>query len=266
MSHQIDSFAYTNRLRSLAPSFKLGFAIALLLISLISSIEVQLLIAVWLSVWTVIYARIPAKLYLRLLALPLGFWFFSLPAFIISGVEANNIGSVQSDVYQNLGVQVSYFYLYVSQTGMNQVSSTLFRMMASTSCVYFILLTVPFTEVLLILRRSRCPVLLTELLLLMYRFIFSLLSIADELWTAQNARSGYRTWRRGMHSLGILVGQLLQRSLFHYRQVSMSLAARGFDGNLRVWRSSSYKFSRRYTIEAVLGFSFLILLNAVLHD
>ncbi len=265
MTDQIDLFAYTNRLRSLAPSFKLGFAIAVLAVSLISSIGVQLLIAVWLSVWIVIYAGIPAKIYLRLLALPLGFWFASLPAFVISGVGVHDVQSVQTDIYQNLSVQIGNLDLYVSQTGIYQVRSTLFRMVASTSCMYFILLTIPFTEVLLILRRSRCPVLLTELLLLMYRFIFSLMSIAHELWIAQNARSGYRTWRRGMRSLGILIGQLLQRSLFHYRQVSMSLAARGFDGSLRVWRSSSYKFSRRYTIEAVLGLSILIVLSAVFH-
>lgn len=265
MSHQIDSFAYTNRLRSLAPSFKLGFAIALLLMSLIASIGVQLLVAVWISVWTVIYAGIPAKLYLKLLVLPLGFWVMSLPAFVINGVGVDHIQTIQTDVYQSLGVQISGLYLYVSNVGIEQVGLTLFRMIASTSCMYFILLTIPFTEVLLILRRSRCPVLLTELLLLMYRFIFSLMSIADELWTAQNARSGYRTWRRGIYSLGILVGQLLQRSLLHYRQVSMSLAARGFNGELRVWRSSSYKFSRRYTLEAVLGLSILMVLGTVFH-
>ena len=59
----------------------------------------------------------------------------------------------------------------------------------------------------------------------MYRFIFSLLAIADELWIAQNSRCGYRTWNRGMHSLGILIGQLLQRTLENYRHVSLSLAS-----------------------------------------
>jgi cobalt/nickel transport system permease protein len=70
MSHQIDSLAYTNRLRWLPPSHKLSFAIVLLLLSLISAPIVQLLISVWLLLWIVAYARIPAKFYLRLLSFP----------------------------------------------------------------------------------------------------------------------------------------------------------------------------------------------------
>jgi cobalt/nickel transport system permease protein len=91
--------------------------------------------------------------------------------------------------------------------------------------MYFILLTTPFTEVLQVLRQLRCPALLTELLL-MYRFIFTLLAIVDDLWMAQNSRCSYRTWRRGMSSLGLLIGQLLQRVLINYRQVSLSLSPR----------------------------------------
>ncbi|MFB8797361.1 MAG: hypothetical protein U7126_24755 [Microcoleus sp.] len=71
MNHQIDSLAYTNRLRGLPPTHKLSFAIALLILSLVSGAIVQLSIALWLAVWIVIYAGIPGKLYLRLLSLPL---------------------------------------------------------------------------------------------------------------------------------------------------------------------------------------------------
>ncbi|MGB3268314.1 MAG: cobalt ECF transporter T component CbiQ [Microcoleus sp.] len=263
MNHQIDSLAYTNRLRGLPPSHKLSFAIALLILSLVSHAAVQLSIALWLTVWIVIYARIPAKLYLRLLSLPLLFLLTSLPAFVIGGIQLNQIQAIHSDIWQGWGISIGNFYLYVSRTGLYQVSLLFPRTLGSTSCMYFILLTVPFTETLQILRKLRFPPLLTELLLLMYRFIFSLLAIADELWTAQNSRCGYRTWKLGMRSLGILIGQLLQRTLVNYRQVSLSLASRGFNGELRVWHSSPYKPSQRYTFEAVFGCTVLTLLNIV---
>jgi cobalt/nickel transport system permease protein len=270
MSHQIDSLAYTNRLRWLPPSHKLSFAIVLLLLSLISAPIVQLLISVWLLLWIVAYARIPAKFYLRLLSFPLSFWITSLPAFVINGVGTDAMQMVQSDVWQgwgtNWGTNIGGLYLYVSQTGLHQVSLLLARAIATTSSMYFILLTTPFTEVLQILRQLRCPPLLVELLLLMYRFIFTLLAIANDLWTAQNSRCGYRTWRRGMHSLGILVGQLLQRSLESYRQVSLSLAARGFNGDLRVWSSRPHRPSVRYSLEAAIGCILLIILTAILHS
>ena len=263
MNHQIDSLAYTNRLRGLPPSHKLSFAIALLILSLVSGAIVQLSIALWLAVWIVIYAGIPGKLYLRLLSLPLMFLLTSLPALAVGGIQFNQIQEIQWDIWQGWGMSTGTFYLYVSRTGIYQVSLLFARAFASTSCMYFILLTVPFTEILQILRQLRCPELVTELLLLMYRFIFSLLAIADELWIAQNSRCGYRTWKRGMHSLSILIGQLLQRTLVNYRQVSLSLASRGFNGELRVWNSYPYKPSRRYIFEAVFGCTVLTLLNVL---
>lgn len=263
MNHQIDSLAYTNRLRGLPPSHKLSFAIALLILSLVSGAIVQLSIGLWLAVWIVIYAGIPGKLYLRLLSLPLMFLLTSLPALAMGAAELNQIQEIQWDIWQGWGISTGTFYLYVSRSGIYQVSLLFARAFASTSCMYFILLTVPFTEILQILRQLRCPELVTELLLLMYRFIFSLLAIADELWIAQNSRCGYRTWKRGMHSLSILIGQLLQRTLVNYRQVSLSLASRGFNGELRVWNSYPYKPSRRYIFEAVFGCTVLTLLNVL---
>ena len=264
MSHQIDSLAYGNRLRWLPPSHKLSFAIVLLILSLISPPIVQGLISIWVFIWIVWYAAIPANIYLKLLALPLSFWIASLPAFVINGADVQT-QTVMADVWQGLGMSLGRFYVYVSNYGLQQVARLLIRTLASTSCMYFILLTTPFTEVLQVLRQLRCPPLLTELLLLMYRFIFTLLAIVDDLWMAQNSRCGYRTWRRGMSSLGILIGQLLQRVLINYRQVSLSLAARGFNGELQVWNSRPHRSSGRYAIEAIVGCSIFAILSLILN-
>ena len=263
MSHQIDSLAYGNRLRWLPPSHKLSFAIVLLILSLISPPIVQAVISIWVFIWIVGYAAIPANIYLKLLALPLSFWMTSLPAFVINGADTQT-QTVMSDVWHGLGINFGQFYIYVSDYGLQQVARLLIRALASTSCMYFILLTTPFTEVLQIFRQLRCPPLLTELLLLMYRFIFTLLAIVDDLWMAQNSRCGYRTWRRGMASLSILIGQLLQRVLLNYRQVSLSLAARGFNGELQVWNSRPHLPSARYAIEASVGCTILTIFSLIL--
>lgn len=257
MNSLIDSFAYTNRLRWLPPSHKLSFFMVLLLLSLVSPPLVQVLISLWLILWIVVYAGIPAKIYLGLLLLPIGFWFTSVPAFVINVANLKDIASVPA---QNWGINLGSHYLYISQSGLDQITWLLTRILATTSSMYFLLLTTPFTEVVQILRQLGFPSLLSELLLLMYRFIFTLLAIASELWLAQNSRCGYRTWRRGMYSLWILIGQLLQRSLESYRQVSLSLASRGFNGELKFWRSSPYQPSRRYIFESIFGCVILIIL------
>jgi cobalt/nickel transport system permease protein len=124
--------------------------------------------------------------------------------------------------------------------------------------------TIPFNELLQTLRRIGFPVLLTELLLLMYRFIFVFLNTAAELWTAQNSRHGYRTMKLGRKSLSLLIGQLLKRIIVNYQQFSLTLASRGFQGDFKVWHSHRHHLSKRYAIEAVFGCTILVILELII--
>ncbi|MCX7593463.1 MAG: cobalt ECF transporter T component CbiQ [Fischerella sp.] len=259
MKIQIDTLAYTNRLRWLPPEQKLLFATALLIITAFAHASVQILIALWMSVWTVIYAGIPGKTYLKLIYVAAFFWLTSLPALAINGIDVSHIDLVRHDAIA--GLNISGYYLYISHNGIGQGLIILTRALASLCCLYFVMLTIPFTEILQTLRRIGCPVLLTELLLLMYRFIFVLLNTASELWTAQQVRGGYRSFATSMKSIALLIGQLLKRSLENYRQVILSLESRGFNGELRVWHPHRYHQSKRYTIEAIFGLTLLIALE-----
>jgi cobalt/nickel transport system permease protein len=263
MTLQIDTLAYTNQLRQLPPGQKLLFAIALLLITYCTRAPVQVLIAVWISIWTVVYARIPAAFYLRLLSIPALFWLTSTPALVLCGISLSRLSLVQADVWQGFIWGDSYFYL--SHHGLVQAGELIARAIAATACIYFVMLTVPFTEILDILRRVGCPALLTDLLMLMYRFIFVLLRTANELWTAQQSRGGYRTWNLWIKSLGLLIGQLLRRTLENYRHVTLTLDSRGFTGDFRVQHSRHYLSSKRYTLEAVLGCVTLVSLTGWLY-
>ncbi|MBW4633166.1 MAG: cobalt ECF transporter T component CbiQ [Iphinoe sp. HA4291-MV1] len=256
MSLQLDTLAYTNQLREIPPEQKLIFAIATLVISLSTHPLVQVLMALWMSVWTVIYARIPAGIYLRLLIVASFFWLTSLPALILNSVSVADLPNVLPDSWS--GLTLGHYYVYISRSGYQQALAILTRALASVCCLYFLMLTVPFTEVLQTLRQLGFPVLLTELLLLMYRFIFILLKTATELWTAQQSRDGYRNWRTAMKSLALLIGQLLKRTLQQYSQFSVGLEARGFRGEFRVWHPRRYRPRARYLIEAIFGCVVLI--------
>ncbi len=255
MTLQIDTLAYASRLRQLPPEHKLLFAVVLLLITYVAHVPVQILVAGWLSIWTVVYAGIPASIYLRLLSITAAFWLTSLPALIIGGTDLSHLSSAQADIWQGFVWGNHYFYL--SHQGMQQAGELGGRAIAATSCIYFVILTIPFTEILNVLRRIGCPALLIELMMMMYRFIFVLLKTANQLWTSQQSRGGYRTWQLWLKSLGLLIGQLLRRTLENYRQVSLTLASRGFTGEFRVCHSRRYLASRRYSFEALLGCTIL---------
>ncbi len=252
----IDTLAYTNRLRHLPPEHKLLLAAVLLCITYFSQVPVQLLITAWMTVWTVLYAGVPTKLYVRLILITIGFWLMSVPALVIGIVSLNHLPSIQLDSWS--GFVWNGYYIYLSQYGIHQAIELAVRAIAATSCIYFVMLTVPFIEIIHILNRVGCPALITELLMLMYRFIFVLFQTANQLWIAQQARGGYRTRQRWICSLGLLVGQLLHLTLDNFRRFSLTLETRGFTGEFRVLHSRQYVSSKRYSLEALFGCAVLL--------
>lgn len=261
MHHHLDAYAYTQRLH-IPPPQKLIFALTVLLIALLSEPPVQVLITIWLSVWTIGYAGIPIRVYGRVLAVVLLFLWTSLPALILEVAPVSQIAASQSDVFA--GLTLGHWSIFVSRMGLITAATVAIRSLACVSCLLLIVFTIPFTELLSVLRRWHIPVILLDLLLLMHRFIFLFLDVAVQLQLAQRARGGYSNRQRWMQSIGLLVGQLVVRSLQRYQQFSLGLAARGFNGNLQFHSTCSYTYSRRYILESLLGCLLLLFLNTQL--
>jgi len=258
MHHQIDSLAHTNKLRLLPAQQKIIFAISLLILGYVAPASIQITITLWLAWWIIIYAQIPVLIYLKLIALPVSFWLISLPAFIFGITWLNHNLEINPDIL--VDIKLGKIYIYLSHQGIKQAQTTIIRTLALTSCLYFILLTVPFSQIIQVLRNYGCPLLLTELLLLMYRFIFVLTQTAKELITAQKSRFGYLNWQTSLNSLSLIIGQILQRSLFNYREMSLGLTSRGFNGEFKVLHFYHQKTNWRYLIEAIIGYTFLLIL------
>lgn len=259
MHHHLDAYAYTNRLRPLPPQQKLIFALVVLGIALIAHPATQGVIFIWLSVWTVSYARTPVRVYGSVLVVMLLFLLTSIPALVLEIVPVDQRALIQTNSFG--GLVVGNWYGFISQSGLVQAIEVGMRSIACTSCLLFILFTIPFAELLSILRQCRIPTVLIDLLLLIYRFIFLFLDVLTQLQLAQQARGGYRTRQRWMHSAGLLVSQLMVRSLQHYHRFSLALASRGFNGNFQVFSNPSYRYSKRYAIESLVGCVGLVILD-----
>jgi cobalt/nickel transport system permease protein len=105
---------------------------------------------------------------------------------------------------------------------------------AGVSCLLFLALTTPATDLVAGLRRIGVPPEIAEVTLLMYRFLFLLTGTATAMNIAQSARLGHSSYRRWMKSLGMLIANLMPRALARARSLEVGLAARGWRGELRV--------------------------------
>jgi len=246
MHHHLDVYAYTNALRPLPPTQKVGFALGMLTLALVGQPVTQGVIGLWMSRWILGAAGIPLAVYGSLVGGMVLFWLASLPALVVE------VAPMTSAV-PTPGVAVGAWWVSLSGAGMTLALGIGLRGLATGVCLLFLLLTVPFAELLQVLRGWRLPAILLDILLLMYRFIFLALEELVQMQLAQRARGGDRHWRRRMYSLGLLTSQLVVRSLQRYQGFRLGLAARGFAGSLRVEPLATYRRCRRYEWEVLVG-------------
>jgi len=98
----------------------------------------------------------------------------------------------------------------------------------------FLVMTTPMADLFGGLRRLAVPAELVELALLTYRFVFLIADEAAAMTAAQRARLGHSSRRRWLRSTARVIANLLPRALARARRMETGLAARGWQGEMRV--------------------------------
>lgn len=221
----LDSYAYSNQWRHFHPAEKGLLTLICLVAVLVSrSVTMPLVILALMSGLILFGAGIPLRAYLRLLSVPL--------AFLLIGTSTLAISFSGGEI--PLGeLPLLHLPLTLSHAGIDQAAMALSRSLGAVSCLYFLALTTPMTEIIGLLRKLRVPALLLELMLLAYRHIFIFLENVRQVRLAQAARLGYSSVGNGWRSLAAVGGNLLLRTFRRSRQLHQSLLARGYDDELR---------------------------------
>ena len=104
-------------------------------------------------------------------------------------------------------------YLCVTEKNLHQAVLLFFKAFGAVSCLYALILTTPSHEVIGTLRRCRIPAILTELMSLIYRFIFVLTDVQRQMLTASLARMGNSSLKASNRTFsGILTLSLIHIS------------------------------------------------------
>ncbi|MBL8258644.1 MAG: cobalt ECF transporter T component CbiQ [Candidatus Competibacteraceae bacterium] len=217
----IDRHAWTNRWRDWHPAEKLLPAFGLLLMALLlpplTTAPLIVVVAGSALVWG---AGVPARALLVFVAPPAAFLLLGAPFLALS----LDLSAGPTLRFSPGGVALA-------------LSSTL-RALAALSCLALVALTTPVADWASLLRRAGVPAGIIELLLLMYRLVFSFAERALTGQRAQAARLGYSRFGRGLRSFGLLAGNLFQRGLTKARALEIGLTARGYRGELPVLRAA----------------------------
>ena len=222
----IDKLCYQSGLRYVNAGEKFAFAVITLLLCVISrSAACACMVLAATGILTVWKGGVPVFRYLRFLLLPLAFLILSTLAIVL------NISRTPADLF---AIPLGGWYLTGSRQALLYALQLILTALAAVSCLYFLSFSTPMPDLLNVLGRLRCPRLLLELMLLIYRAIFVLLDIAGAIQTAQNCRLGNHSFSSKLRCMGQMLSVLLVRSLKKSSLLYDAMESRLYDGRIRV--------------------------------
>lgn len=221
----IDIYARRSRYFDWSPALKTGGCVLLLILCVAApSPWVPLGLALALTVLTVRGGGISLRHYLALFSLPAAFLLLSGLALlwdyapVREGVAALPLGKG---------------WLVITAAAQHRARLVIARALGAVSCLYFLSLSTTMPEILSVLRRAHVPAVMTELAVLIYRYLFVLLSGCRSMKDAAASRLGYGGLARSLRTTGAVYGNLLAASFRRAGACFDAMESRCYDGEIR---------------------------------
>jgi cobalt/nickel transport system permease protein len=212
----IDRNAQTNRWRRVAAIEKVAFSLGMIVLALLSpSWTVQGLIVATMLALTFVGAGVPLRDMLVSASVPAGF-------------------ILASSLAQILTVRIDHFVpqVGISVAALGPACFIGLRSLAGVSALLFLALTTPLTDILRLLRRAGLSAEVSDIALMMFRFVWLTLDCLESSRRAQANRLGFVGYRRSLRSTGMLLANLLPRVMGRANRLEAGMAARGYTGEL----------------------------------
>lgn len=222
-----ENFAYTNNYADLNPFVKVLSSLAFIIISLANS---NLYLAVFLIFFVILLtlrgAKIPLRPYIKMLFIPMVYLLISLLTIVVS------LGFTEINEAEFLFVkQLSFLNFYIGIVSIEEGLTLALRAVGAIVGMYFLILTTPFNQQIVVLKKVKTPNLFIELYMLTYRFIGMFFEESKDIYMAQKNKFAYTNYKDSMNSLSLLIKVLFIRMMNRYKEMENILEMKFFDGN-----------------------------------
>lgn len=223
----IDDYAYNNKLSKANPNVKFSIGMLLLILSLINPYNIiSVAIIFIMSIVIVGVAKIQLKDYIRFIKIPLIFLIISIFMILFSFTQSKEL--------LLYSMKIGSLYIGISNESINIALHLLFRALSCLTCIYFVMLTTPFNQIIFILKKMHLPDTFLEISILMYRFIFIFLEEVADIKKSQELKFGYINLKNAYQSFGLLVNMLFKRMMIRYDEMSLALDMKLYDGTFHI--------------------------------
>ena len=203
---------------------KILFSLLAILLNLMANTPIVPIVIFIICSFLIVYkAKIPLKFYATFMAIPLGFALLSVIflAFLGTGPKIWSLG---------------FFGIGVTAAGINQGVLVFFRVLGGVSALGFLILTTPMNRIFAVFHDLHVPSVITDLAILMYRYIFLFLDVTATMYNSQKTRLGYKDYMSWMNCLAQLSGMVFIRTWEQGEISYKALASRGYNGQLNMLR------------------------------
>jgi cobalt/nickel transport system permease protein len=254
---EVDKSAYTNALAKCSPITKTFFALSVLFISVsastfdvpgVVSFIIPLVVFIICTSLTLGVAKVKTHLYLDLFAYPTYMLILScifLALFFGSGTPL-------------IEIPLPWTTWTIFKGGISTSINTFLRVESALSCLFFLVLTTSITDLCVLLRRIHIPQVMVEMSMMIYRYIFLFLEIAEKMTLAQKLRLKRSSWLNSIRSLAMLAGSLFIRTLDQGERTLVAMNARGYDGEMRIL--DDFPPSRKTALLGIVLFDILLVI------
>lgn len=248
-----DKLCYQSKLRYENAGVKFAFAMITMCINVMSrSIVVACIVLAATGILTMVKGGIPVLRYIRCMMIPLAFLVLSTIAIVL------HIQQTPMDLF---AIPLGAWYLTGSRQALGYAASLIMTALSSVACLYFLAFTTPMPDILGVLRKLHCPKLLIELMLLMYRFIFLLLEVANAILTSQKCRLGNKNYKTSINSFGLLGSALMLLAINRSGKFYTAMETRCYEDTINILSEDNPPKPK--AVAAVCLFDALLLLLAV---
>lgn len=224
----IDVYARRSRYFAWSPALKAAGCSLLLILCVVSpSPWVPLVLALTLAVLTAAGGGVTLRDYLALFSPPAAFLLLSALVLLWDYSPARE-GVAAFPLWRG--------WLVVTADAQARAGLVTARALGAVSCLYFLSLSTTVPEILSVLRRLHVPQVMTELAILIYRYLFVLLSIHRAMRNAAASRLGYSDFIRSVRTTGAVYGNLLASSFRRAEACFDAMESRCYEGEIRFLR------------------------------
>ena len=220
----MDVLARRSRFFPISGTLKTAGCLVLLMLCILSPSPLPPLLLFLVIALLTLLGGIHLHDYLSLLSLPAAF-------LLLGGLTL--LWEYGPDPSGILSFHLGQGFLVLTAAAQKRAGLVMARALGAVSCLYFLSLSTPVPELLETLRKLKVPEVLLNLAVLIYRYIFILLSTCERMKDAAGSRLGYGSLRQSLLTTGKVYGNLLACSFRRAGACFDAMESRCYDGEVR---------------------------------